>query len=522
MARTFTLPMLRLRTARQAVTTGLALVGVVVLAATLISSTSAQAAPTAYGIWPTATVPRHDADADSSSVELGVRFRSSTDGWITGIRYYKSAVNTGVHVGTLWSVSGDALARTTFTSETTSGWQKARFDAPVRVAKGATYVASYRAPNGRYAADGDRLSPEKPITNYALMATQGVYNYGSGMPKDSWQDANYYVDVDFTTVNPSPSASNTPTTTRPPTSTTPVPTGACATSQVWRNLVACGWPGPGNTGYPPRQVFAKTVTGGLIITADNAVIDGWKVSGGIQVRAQNVTIQNSWVTNDTEGKSGTGVININPGYSATVEHSLLDGLNATHTCLWHEGRSMTARANNCQNVNDGIFMWSTRVGVDGTGDSFDIQENYLHAFTTAAANGHVDGIQTEGAKHGVIRHNTIDVAQDQTSAIAIWNGRKSADDIAIDRNLITGGGFSVYAEDYSPSEANPAGGYSVTRVTFTNNVFSTVRYGCVGKWGVWFPRGAPSDGWRRSGNAVLESQQNVDRGNPVSGGRVCN
>ena len=80
----------------------------------------------------------------------------------------------------------------------------------------------------------------------------------------------------------------------------------------------------------------------------------------------------------------------------------------------------------------------------------------------------------------------------------------------------------MYAEDYSPSEANPAGGYTVTNVSFTNNRFSTVHYGCVGGFGVWFPRGAPTDGWRRSGNTVLETGANVDGGNPTSGGRACN
>jgi CubicO group peptidase (beta-lactamase class C family) len=98
----------------------------------------------------------------------------------------------------------------------------------------------------------------------------------------------------------------------------------------------------------------------------------------------------------------------------------------------------------------------------------------------------------------------------------------SSADITVADNLLAGGGFTVYAEDYSPSEASPAGGYTVTGVTFTNNRFSNVHYGCVGGFGVWFPRGAPSDGWRRSGNTVLETGQNVDAGNPTSGGRTCN
>jgi hypothetical protein len=182
---------------------------------------------------------------------------------------------------------------------------------------------------------------------------------------------------------------------------------------------------------------------------------------------------------------------------------------------------MTAQANNCTGVNDGIFMWATVEGQDGAGDYFTIEDNWIHDLTTSAANGHMDGIQTEGAKHGLIRHNTIDNGADQTSAIAIWNSRKSSDDVSVTGNLMAGGGFSVYAEDYSPSESSPAGGYSVTNVTFTNNRFSTVHYACVGYWGVWFIRGAPSDGWKRSGNVVLESGQLLDNQNPTVNGRVC-
>ena len=295
---------------------------------------------------------------------------------------------------------------------------------------------------------------------------------------------------------------------------------ACTTVKVWASLASCGWAGPGNTGYPAGQSF-KSDTNGMVITANNTVIDGWKVSGGIEVRATNVVIRNSWVTMSAGGTSGSGVININPGASATIERTTIDGLNATHTCIWHEGISMKAVGNDCSRVNDGIFMWATTPGQDGAGDNFTIQDNWLHGFTTNAANGHIDGIQTEGAKNGVIRHNTIDVAQAQDSAIALWNSRKSVDNVLIDHNLMQGGGFATYAEDYSPSESNPAGGYSVTRVTYTNNVFSTSRYGCVGQYGVWYTRGKPTDGWNRSGNYVLETGQKIDSGNPSFNGQLC-
>ncbi len=49
-------------------------------------------------IWPgTATPDRTDPDRDP--VEVGVKFRASTDGLITGIRYYKPVETSGTHVG---------------------------------------------------------------------------------------------------------------------------------------------------------------------------------------------------------------------------------------------------------------------------------------------------------------------------------------------------------------------------------------------------------------------------------------
>ena len=289
------------------------------------------------------------------------------------------------------------------------------------------------------------------------------------------------------------------------------PPAICVPSQVWLSLAACGWAGPGSAGSPGG---ALTATPGRRITANGTVIDGERITGGLVIAARGVTVRNSLISNSAGGASGSGVVFVEAGASLTLERSTLDGMNATHACLWFEGAGpVTARANEMYGCNDGVFSWD--------GDNFLLEDNYLHGFTTQAANGHVDGFQTEGAVNGVIRHNTIDVAQDQTSAIAIWNSRRNSSGISVERNLLAGGGFTVYAEDYSPSEASPAGGFTVTNITFTNNRFSTVHHGCVGLWGVWFTRGAPSDGWHRSGNAVLETGQNLDSGNPTVNGTLC-
>ncbi|PYR30143.1 MAG: hypothetical protein DMF90_28350, partial [Acidobacteria bacterium] len=115
-------------------------------------------------IWPSTEVPSiSDVGADST-VELGVTFKADTDGYVTGLRYYKSAANTGQHVGHLWSNSGALLASVTFSGETASGWQSATFPTPVFIKANSIYVASYLATAGHWSV------------SWGYFATTGVDN----------------------------------------------------------------------------------------------------------------------------------------------------------------------------------------------------------------------------------------------------------------------------------------------------------------------------------------------------------
>ncbi len=57
-------------------------------------------------IWGNAITPPVPDSGDAHSVEFGVKFTTETFGVVTGVRFYKSAANTGTHVGSLWSASG--------------------------------------------------------------------------------------------------------------------------------------------------------------------------------------------------------------------------------------------------------------------------------------------------------------------------------------------------------------------------------------------------------------------------------
>lgn len=153
--------------------------------------------------------PKTADSGDPSPVTLGVRFTSSADGFITGIRFYKSAANTGTHVGTLYDGSGSALSNVTFTNETASGWQTATFATAVPIVAGATYTAAYTAPNGRYSADsqffayrGATGGPLSALGGYSN--PNGVYRTTPGAPVDSYRQSNYYVDAVYSSTDPTP------------------------------------------------------------------------------------------------------------------------------------------------------------------------------------------------------------------------------------------------------------------------------------------------------------------------------
>jgi hypothetical protein len=320
----------------------------------------------------------------------------------------------------------------------------------------------------------------------------------------------------------------------------------CATggASLWSNLATCGWPGPTNTGpdltqCPNGQLTAvgTSPSQAIVFKTANAVISCENITGMVTIAAPNVTIQNSVVTSNS-GKlgiaaNGTAGITVNDGASATISKVTVNGSNGVHACVWDQGTSMSVNAINCYGVDDGIFSWADNTYSQTTGNNFNITNSYFHDFTTATSNGHEDGYQTEGASNGLIQHNTYQLTTAADSAIAIWDSRRSADSITVSNNLITGGGFAMYAEDYNPGTGAPgdysaSSGYSVTGIQFTNNSFSTYAAGCVGRYGVWFARptwtpyqGGPTDGWHRSGNVVLETGEHIDSANPHQGNTLC-
>jgi hypothetical protein len=246
---------------------------------------------------------------DATPVTVGVKFTSDTFGQVSGIRFYKASANTGTHIGSVWTSSGQLLASATFTGETASGWQTVTFSNPVTILPNTTYVAGYYAPNGHYSATPNYFYPAPaptPLGGATLnssplhavpntRSSNGLFTYGAAntFPSDTNDASNYWVDVSFAPA-PSPGQAagvhatagngavfvtwSAPTTGGPPTSYTVTPyIGTTALTPTTVN----GTPpatGTAITGLSSGTSYTFTVTAsnpngsGPASAASNAVI----------------------------------------------------------------------------------------------------------------------------------------------------------------------------------------------------------------------------------------------------------
>jgi len=403
--------------------------------------------------------PAVASDSDAAAVELGLRFRSDVAGKVNGVRFLKASRNTGTHVGHLWSNTGSLLATVTFANETASGWQAARFSTPVAIQPNVTYVVSYHAPVGRYAASNDAFAgsgiDRAPL--HALRDNQdgrnGVYRYGNGgFPNATYRASNYFVDVIFqpsTTTNPPPT---TDAGTPPPPPPPPPPTdGGAPPAARTRNAttstfasefsasqagdvicLATGnygtWRGGSKSGVVTvRAQTGATATMGVEFNgANNIRLEGLTIAGARLVNTtKNITITKSkftghatidGVTNSNillDQNQHVGIMTCS-GCSPALVHLSYGG--STHSGVTIQ-KSLFADTN-----SDGI---QTGIGVNIIGNEFrNIHENGPND------PAHSDPIQLIGATGAVVRGNWVHHSAD---GIVAYDG---VDHVTIEDNVV--------------------------------------------------------------------------------------
>ena len=215
----------------------------------------------------TTQTPVQTTGNDGQPIELGVKFRSSTAGFITGVRFYKTTGNTGAHTGELYSSTGTRLAQAVFAGETATGWQTVVFSIPVAITANTTYVAAYFSSAGNYVGTANYFTSavtNTPLTGLAngTDGANGVYKYTTSpaFPNSSpGNSPNYWVDAVFSaTVAPVSNAGPNQTIALPASSVTLNGSGSTGTitSYSWTKIS-----GPNTPVITTPNNVSTTVTG---------------------------------------------------------------------------------------------------------------------------------------------------------------------------------------------------------------------------------------------------------------------
>lgn len=421
---------------------------------TLFAGLRSEAAATTTTIWAGTASPTTAAAADSSAVEVGTVFSSSTAGSVTAIRFYKGPGNGGTHVGKLWS-NGTLLSSVTFTNESASGWQEATLAKPVTINAGQKYTVSYQAPQGRYAVSYEVFSSSATVKQGSLTAQSGVFGYGvSSYPTSTYRGSAYFVDVRFQAGTPTTAPTTAPAPT-PPATTTPT--------------TSSKFPDASNTGVPSSTALS-TYTGPCTITAANTVIDAKTINCSLTIRAAGVRITRSIINGTVETGENTS------GYSYVISDS--------------EVRVGAKAGTGIGAVN----FTALRVEVTGGNRSINcfrdcvIQDSYVHGqFRDATGTYHESGIRM--GSNGTIRHNslTCDAPNVPPDAGCSASLTGYGDFAAVQNNVIESnqflpstGGFCAYGG----SSLNKPYSSQTRGIVFRNNVFQR---GSGGKCGYYGP-----------------------------------
>ncbi|RYH68020.1 MAG: DUF4082 domain-containing protein [Alcaligenaceae bacterium] len=341
--------------------------------------------------------PANLGDSDAVQVNLGVRFVSSSAGFITGIKYYKGANDTGTHTGSLWSVNGTLLATATFTNETASGWQTVTFANPVAITAQTTYVASYHS-NGHYVSTGNYFTSN--YVNGVLTApggANGVYAYGNDnlFPTGTFGSTNYWVDVLMSTGSTEPE-NHAPVATTDSGFTTPQGTTLTIPASA---LLANDTDADGDT---------LTITGaGVGVNGTAAWISNTGSITFTPTPGYTGTASFTYAISDGHGGTATGTVNLTVTASANNAPVATNdnGFSVVQNAVLTIGASALL-ANDTDLDGDTLTISGVSGGVHGTA-SFNAQTNTVTFTPVTGYTGLASFVYTISDGHGGTANGTV-------------------------------------------------------------------------------------------------------------------
>jgi hypothetical protein len=242
----------------------------------------------------------------------------------------------------------------------------------------------------------------------------------------------------------------------------------------------CGFPDATNTGVPPGTQLER-FDGNVVLDEPGMTYSGVELHGAIQVAADDVTIEKVRIVSDSyypirtfgdRQPKGTVIRDVEIDMQGQDEGKGIAFNDYTATRVWfHNGLD-------CAHAGSNVVIT----------DSFcDLPK------LPRKSAAHADGFQSDGGGNLVFRHNTVRNPNGQTAAILMSTNTGPIDNVVVDGNLLSGGGYTIYC--------GTTDGGVATRMTYTNNIVSRE----------FFPRGG------FYGPATGCDDVDVERGNRFDG-----
>jgi hypothetical protein len=163
------------------------------------------------------------------------------------------------------------------------------------------------------------------------------------------------------------------------------------------------------------------------VSTDGAVVDGRDIRGTVRVEADNVTIRRSRVTVGAH----YGIMIGNGAIGTLIEDVEINGQPGCAAGIGFQ--HYTARRVNMHGCSDGA-----KLGADTT-----VEHSWIHDLRHAAGD-HNDGLQGTGGSNIIIRFNSIENPNTQTSCILLGDEDDPTSNVLVEGNHLNGGNFTLY------------------------------------------------------------------------------
>jgi hypothetical protein len=267
-------------------------------------------------------------------------------------------------------------------------------------------------------------------------------------------------------------------------------------------LDGCGYPSMDNTGPPAGTQL--TNSNGFTASTAGAVYNGLNVNGGITITANNVTIENS---NVTDVNDNNAAIQIARGVTGTqIDYDSIHGTNAVQSGSLSFAVSNFGSTINSVVIDHTNFYNGDRI-LAGYGT---VTNSYCLGganFSNSGGLEHDECIYTDGTAPGIRAiHDTLLNPNSQTAAVFVdgpqFGGGSVTGTVDIENSILAGGDYCLYGGGTNPAHTGP--------ITIENNRFSRIYDADCGVYGTdaYFTSGSNVT-W--TGNIWDDTGQTVSR-----------